>query len=41
MLLLLQMTPLHNAARFDNMAVVKYLVDHKADLNVIDKFGVG
>ena len=38
--LLLQMTPLHNAARFANMGVVKYLVDHQADLNINDKFGV-
>ena len=38
--LLLQMTPLHNAARFANMGVVKYLVDHQADLNINNKFGV-
>ena len=40
LLLLLQMTPLHNAARFANMGVVKYLVDHKSDLNINDRFGV-
>ena len=34
------MTPLHNAARFANMGVVKYLVDHQADLNINNKFGV-
>ena len=38
-ILYLGLTPLHHSALHGHIAVVKYLVDHGADVNIKDSWG--